>query len=57
MDYRKLLQSLKLFLIKNEIDIDMGTNQNIPFIMKEVINIIEFHTNLDLYNEFQDLYE
>ncbi len=58
-NYRAILESLSSFFFRNGNIIELGNpdDDSIKDMMKTVIALIELHTNLDLYNEFTDLYE
>ena len=56
-DYRKLLDGLDdLFTADFINDVDKLTDKEVAEKMKQVIKTIETYTNLDLYNQFSDLY-
>lgn len=57
MDYRKLLLSLESLFYRFGGCIASEDEEGSKDMMKEVVSIIEHHTNLDLYNLFTDLYK
>ena len=56
-NYKNLLKGLYLYLGNFDNDIDSTPDKKILKMIKHIIHMIEFHTNLDLYNQFSDLYE
>ena len=57
MTYKNLLWALSNFFFQRSLKNTVEDEKEEENSMKSVINIIEHHTGLDLFNQFKDLYE